>query len=108
MYYHLHQIISRPLTASPQPEQAMQIKQQACTSLNPVRPRLFSFAGRKPRCLMIANETKFNSASRSARLPRRKSQSAPFMKNAGGAHIPHTDLFAGAEMEAVSDQKLKD
>jgi len=57
---------------------------------------------------MIANETKINSAPRSARSPRRKSLSAHFMKNAGGAHIPHMDLFAGAEMEAVSDQKLKD
>jgi len=57
---------------------------------------------------MIANETKVNYAPRRVRLPRRQNMSASFMKNAGGAHTPRTDLFAGAEMEAVSDPKLKD
>jgi len=57
---------------------------------------------------MIANDTKFNSAPRSVRPTRRKSLSAPFLKNAGGAHTLHTDLFAGAVMETAFDPKLKD
>jgi len=57
---------------------------------------------------MIVNDTKFSSAPRSVRPTRRKSLFAPFLKNAEGAHTPHTDLFAGAVMGAVSGPKLKD
>ena len=71
-------------------------------------PGFFAFAERKHKCLMIMNNTKFSSVPQSVRPIPRKSRCAAFLKNAGGAHTPHTDLFAGAMMEAVSDQKLKD
>jgi len=57
---------------------------------------------------MIANYTKFNLAPRSVRPTCRKILYAQFLKNAGGAHTLHTDLFAGEEMEAASGPKLKD
>jgi len=57
---------------------------------------------------MIANYTKFNPAPRSVRPTWGKSLYAPFLKNAGGAHTLHTDLFAGEEMGAASGPKLKD
>jgi len=57
---------------------------------------------------MIENYTKFNPAPRSVRPTCRKSLYAPFLKNAGGAHTLHTDLFAGEEMGAASGLKLKD
>ena len=57
---------------------------------------------------MIVNDTKFNPACQSVRPTRRKILSVPFLKNAGDAHTPHTDLFAGAVMGAASGPKLKD
>jgi len=57
---------------------------------------------------MIENYTKFNPAPRSVRPTWWKSLYAPFLKNAGGAHTLHTDLFAGEEMGAASGPKLKD
>ena len=71
-------------------------------------PGFFALAERINKCLMIANDTEFNPVPRSVRPIPRKSRCAASLKNAGGAHTPHTDLFAGAMMEAVSDQKLKD
>lgn len=71
-------------------------------------PLLFFACGKLNKCLMIANDTKFNPAPWSVRQTCRKILPALFLKNARGAHTPHTDLFAGAVMEAVSDQKLKD
>jgi len=71
-------------------------------------PGFFALAERINKCLMIANDTKFNPAPRSVRPTCRKILSVPYLKNAEGVHTQHTDLFAGAEMEAVSDQKLKD
>ena len=71
-------------------------------------PGFFAFAERNHKCLVIMNNTKFSSVPRSVRPIPRKRRCAASLKNAGGAHTPHTDLFAGAMMEAVSDQKLKD
>ena len=71
-------------------------------------PGFFALAERINKCLMIANDTEFNPVPRSIRPTCRKILPALFLKNAEGAHTPRTDLFAGAEMEAVSDQKLKD
>ena len=71
-------------------------------------PGFFAFAERKHKCLMILNYTKFNSAPRRVRQIRRKSLYAPFLKNVRDAPTPRTDLFAGAEMEAVFALKLKD
>ena len=71
-------------------------------------PGFFAFAERKRKCLMIMNNTKFSSVPRSVRPIPRKSRCAASLKNAGGAHTPHTDLFAGAVMGAASGPKLKD
>ena len=71
-------------------------------------PGFFAFAERKHKCLMIENYTKFNPAPRSVRPTCRKILYALFLKNAGGAHTPHTDLFAGEEMGAASGPKLKE
>lgn len=71
-------------------------------------PSLCTLAERINKCLMIANDTEFNPVPWSVRPTCLKILPALFLKNAGGAHTPHTDLFAGAMMEAVSDQKLKD
>ena len=71
-------------------------------------PGFFAFAERNHKCIMILNDTKINSAPRSVRQTRRKSQCAASLKNAVGAHTPHTDLFAGAVMVAASGPKLKD
>ena len=71
-------------------------------------PGFFALAERINKCLMIANDTEFNPVPRSIRPTCRKILPALFLKNAGGAHTPHTDLFAGAVMVAASGPKLKD
>ena len=71
-------------------------------------PGFFAFAERKHKCLMIMNNTKFSSVLQSVRPIPQKRRCAASLKNAGGAHTPHMDLFAGAVMEAVSGPKLKD
>ena len=71
-------------------------------------PGFFALAERINKCLMIANDTKFNPVPRSVRPTCRKILPALFLKNAEGAHTLDTDLFAGAVMEAASGPKLKD
>ena len=68
----------------------------------------FALAERINKCLMIANDTKFNPVPRSVRPTCRKILPALFLKNAEGVHTPHTGLFAGAVMGAASGLKLKD
>ena len=54
------------------------------------------------------NNTKFSSVPQSVRPIPRKRRCAASLKNAGGAHTLHTDLFAGEEMGAASGPKLKE
>ena len=70
-------------------------------------PGFFALAERINKCLMIANDTEFNPVPRSIRPTCRKILPALFLKNAEDATTPRTDLFAGAEMEAVFALKLK-
>ena len=62
-------------------------------------PGFFALAERINKCLMIANDTKFNPVPRSVRPTCRKILPALFLKNAEGAlHIPLSECGATAEI----------